>query len=311
MKKHLLTTVALVALAAGPALAADLPVKAPAPERCCGDGWTGVTFGAAFGFGSTDLKARFTQNSTSTSQTSTFDPAGALVQTTTQTGTGNFTAAGSGRGNGALADLILGYSKLIAPQWVAGIQFEGTIANLNFHAAAPSTNATTLTTTTVNAAGAVTSSFTQTALSTSQSELSANMRWSAAAMARLGWLMTQSTLLYGTAGVTYAGFGDGNDFNNFRTWGWSAGAGVEHKLASVCSICTPWSIRLEYRFTDFQAGSTVDPFNNTGATTNVNRNAAGAITSTTTQTTAQVGQTAYRYEPQMHAARVAVVYTFN
>ena len=311
MKKHLLTTVAFVALAAGPALSADLPVKAPAPERCCGDGWTGYTFGAAFGFGSTDLKARFNQNSTFTAVTTNFDRAGALVQTSTQTQNSTQTGSGSGRGNGALADLILGYSKLIAPQWVAGIQFEGTIANLNFHAAAPSTGASTTTVTTTNAAGAVTSTTVQNSTSTSQNELSANMRWSASAMARLGWLMTQSTLLYGTAGVTYAGFGDGNDFNNFRTWGWSAGAGVEHKLASVCSICTPWSIRLEYRFTDFQAGSTVDPFNTTGALTSVNRNAAGAITSTTTQTTAQVGQTAYRYEPQMHAARVAVVYTFN
>src|SRR6266496_3966976 len=48
MKKLLLGSIALATVAAGPAMAADMPVKAPAPVVSYYD-WTGVYIGASIG----------------------------------------------------------------------------------------------------------------------------------------------------------------------------------------------------------------------------------------------------------------------
>jgi hypothetical protein len=62
------------------------------------------------------------------------------------------------------------------------------------------------------------------------------MHWAAAAMARLGWLVTPSTLLYGTGGVTYAGFGDGFNSDTFRAWGCRLGQ-VWSKSSAPIGAC--------------------------------------------------------------------------
>jgi opacity protein-like surface antigen len=60
---------------------------------------------------------------------------------------------------------------------------------------------------TISTSGAISSSIISNSISSA--EFAVKMHWATAAMARLGWLVTPSTLLYGTGGVTYAGFGDG------------------------------------------------------------------------------------------------------
>jgi opacity protein-like surface antigen len=137
------------------------------------------------------------------------------------------------------------------------------------------------------------------------------MQWATAAIARLGWLVTPSTLLYGTGGVTYAGFGSvGFNSDTFRAWGWSAGAGVEQKFGPN------WSVRVEYRFTDFQArtatfsvssSSTSPPSN--GSVSGPTAFGSGPLS--TTSTTTNASSFATRYEPQMHTVRLGIIYAFN
>jgi outer membrane immunogenic protein len=141
--------------------------------------------------------------------------------------------------------------------------------------------------------------------STNTTEFAVKMHWATAAIARLGWLVTPTTLFYGTGGVTYAGFGDGFNSDTFRAWGWSAGGGVEQKLGSN------WSVRVEYRFTDFQERTLTTAGSNSSTNSSVNRHALGAVTGTTVSTGTNASQSAIRYDPQMHTVRLGVVYTFN
>lgn len=68
--------------------------------------------------------------------------------------------------------------------------------------------------------------------------------------ARLGVLLTSRTLLYATGGVAFGHVKTTGDItldpnlNGWRT-GWTVGAGVEYALD------TNWSVRAEYRYTDY------------------------------------------------------------
>jgi outer membrane immunogenic protein len=145
--------------------------------------------------------------------------------------------------------------------------------------------------------------------SISSAEFAVKMHWATAAIARLGWLVTPSTLLYGTGGATYAGFGDGFNGDTFRAWGWSAGAGVEQKFG------TNWSVRVEYRFTDFQARTATSSF----SSSSTSPPSSGIFTdnplppsfSSSSSSFSSSGQTATRYEPQMHTVRLGIIYAFN
>ena len=72
--------------------------------------------------------------------------------------------------------------------------------------------------------------------------------------ARLGYAFGPA-LIYATGGVAAASFktsktnldypGDGTQSGTSTRFGWTLGAGVEYKLSSA------WSLRTEYRYTDF------------------------------------------------------------
>ncbi len=68
---------------------------------------------------------------------------------------------------------------------------------------------------------------------------------------RLGFLVTPSTLLYGTGGFTQASF-DVGDFGSHTFNGYFVGAGVETVLREN------WSLRLEYRYSDFGSENIID-----------------------------------------------------
>jgi outer membrane immunogenic protein len=100
--------------------------------------------------------------------------------------------------------------------------------------------------------------------------ISPNFSWSA--MARLGWLATQSTLLYAVGGYTgesvtssataFAG-GTGATFStNTMLSGWTVGPGIEARIADG------WSSKLEYRYSEYGTqtvvpGITVQPSTHT------------------------------------------------
>ena len=75
---------------------------------------------------------------------------------------------------------------------------------------------------------------------------SARINWDGSVRGRLG-VDLDGILPYAEAGVAFANVTDSNvdgDFSNTHT-GWTAGAGVEFKVAD------PLSLNLEYRYTDY------------------------------------------------------------
>src|SRR5580700_2679220 len=115
MKKIMLGVVALVAIGAGPALAADLPArtytKAPVvvPEPVYN--WTGFYIGAngGYGWGSSNWF---------------FSPAGTSVSNST---------------SGGLAGGQIGYNWQVAPNWVVGLEADGDWANIKGSTSCPNT----------------------------------------------------------------------------------------------------------------------------------------------------------------------------
>jgi outer membrane immunogenic protein len=136
--------------------------------------------------------------------------------------------AGTDTNSGAVTDLFIGLNSQIRPRLVGGVQLEGSLAALNFDSDGKYT-------------------FRTDAPISYDPEVEA--QWMASALARVGWLIRPNTMLYGLAGWTFAHFdvggGDFVNINQFDANGPSVGVGIERKLDS------DWSIRAEYRFTDF------------------------------------------------------------
>ena len=82
------------------------------------------------------------------------------------------------------------------------------------------------------------------------------------ALARAGWLVDPTTMLYALAGYTGAQFSYENLTDNsffelkdqFWANGVTVGGGLEEKLAQN------WSVRFEYRYTDFMASNVSNDF---------------------------------------------------
>ncbi len=103
-----------------------------------------------------------------------------------------------------------------------------------------------------------------------------SLPWFGTVRGRVGYLFTPTFLVYGTAGFAY-GQVDAWGFNNTRT-GWTAGGGVEWMFAPN------WSAKLEYLYADLSGGGVTGGFSwNYG----------------------------YNFHPQINIARVGVNYHFN
>jgi outer membrane immunogenic protein len=117
MKKLFLGSVALAALVAGPAIAADLPSKAAPPPPAPVFSWTGVYFGVNGGYGW---------------QSQTTDPVQLFTNDTTPVNLGDATAASRGtigdiRAAGGFGGFQVGYNYQFAPYLLVGIEtdFQG------------------------------------------------------------------------------------------------------------------------------------------------------------------------------------------
>jgi opacity protein-like surface antigen len=230
LKQHLLASAAVAAMiAAGPALAADLPLKAPPPAVAAWS-WSGFYVGGHGGYGwghdsFTDLNDPFFTGKFPGFAATGFDPKGFL----------------GGLHAGA--------------NWQTGKIVAGLEADLSFTDIKGSSSNTP--TTTVGLFGITNSG---TAANSGAFDLLGSGR------ARLGYLVTPGILLYGTGGLAWTRFVQNTsltstNFNPFAppasgqflststpTWqfGWVAGLGVEARL-----LDTNWLARLEYLHYDF------------------------------------------------------------
>ena len=234
MKLTLKTLSSMAALAVGMGLglaqAADLPTRkaAPAPVVVAAPSWTGFYLGAEAGL----------DWNTSGWNTTGLGP-GFVVDNTAST---NFTQFGGRVG------LYGGYNWQFSPTAVAGV--EANIAGDFLRSKSQTGIPGTLT----NFAGAVTDR-----VSSGGSNFDASLR------ARLGYLVTPSTMIYGTGGIAFANPKYSiNCPSGATSWcavaesgssspvqvGWTLGAGVETQ------VWRNWLARLEYRYSGFGGKNT-------------------------------------------------------
>ncbi|WP_315780745.1 MULTISPECIES: outer membrane protein [unclassified Bradyrhizobium] len=223
-------------LLAGSALAADLPVKAPAPVAA--PTWTGLYAGVSVG-------ARWADHDWRTSDVSPNFGPGVFVPTAGTSGAMDSAAARIGG--------YLGVNWQFAPSWVAGIEGDfGWADNKKSASPLPGTAGLFFGGPMVGLpAGSVKDT------------------WDGSVRARLGYLVTPSTLLYGSGGVAWQrvelnascavvpgnSFCFGNPHNEtFASTrvGWTVGGGVEHMIGGH------WLLRADYRYADF--GTWTQPF---------------------------------------------------
>jgi outer membrane immunogenic protein len=244
MKKLILVSAAVSALAATPVFAADLPVRArPAPPVAVAPAydWTGFYVGASLGGRWSDV--------TWTTTSPSFP--GSLIGNSANLDSSTVRAGG-----------YVGYNWQFAPNWLVGI--EGDIAwgdsdkslagfpGLCFAAGCGNFDT-----------------------------IKVRERWDASLRGRLGFLATPTFLIYATGGAawqdtevsanclgtainaSYCAIAVGNSVSTTKS-GWTVGGGVETIL------WTNWLARLEYRFADYGTiGFALPPAPVVGFTSNV------------------------------------------
>ena len=236
MKKLALAGLALVSMASAPALAADLPVKAP-PRIMAVDNWTGfyigVNGGYSWGRASTDLTATQSTIGTITRTTT----GGTVLDVTTVPGPTTATALSDrARMDGGLFGGQIGYNAKLN-SWILGIEadFQGTGqrggSSFCLTAACP------LGSTVIN------SDF--------------HLRWFGTLRGRAGLLADPNLLLYVTGGLAVGEIGAdysasitgtpgflGTSSAKTTRAGFVVGGGAEYRISER------WSFKLEYLYMD-------------------------------------------------------------
>jgi outer membrane immunogenic protein len=204
--------------------------------------WSGVYTGLAFG--GAWASAKIASQETYTSMFPTNAPPFQTNGTSTSA-----TSRGSD-GYGAVFDGFVGVNAELMPRFVIGMQLEGTVSDVNFSSSG------TRNLTYFNAAGPTG----QTAAGPFRPNVQA--RWMASALMRVGVLADSDTLLYAIGGWTGAQFEYGDLTDNpffepkdtFWANGGSAGVGIERRFGAS------WSLRTEYRYTQFQNRNIANDF---------------------------------------------------
>ena len=222
--------------------ARDSFALAPEP-RDLDRGWSGAYFGASAGGVSSRSRV------TATEQYSSIFTGNAFPNNIT--GANMTDVSGPGHRGGGAVDLFAGWNFLVRDAFLVGGQIEATVSDVSF-----------------NSAGSRTYNYFDGAGPTGQTAIEdyrpqVSSRWMTSALLRAGYLVDNQTLLYGIGGWTLARFEARNLADNsffqleesFLASGWTAGAGIERKLDSH------WSVRGEYRYTNFGSHNLNGQFN--------------------------------------------------
>lgn len=254
-------------------------------------GWTGLYVGAAGGGGWMHGNEALGETSNVSSVFST--PTTTDVDTSTGTETGSLT----GRNPGAMASLFVGYNYMLSNNWLIGGQLEGTLANtrvgLNGSGSTTSTS-TSVTTPPGGAAGTSTSTTTGTFSGLPDT---LDNRWSLSVLARAGFLVDPSDVVYLIGGYTYGRFEA--ELTGFGMHGGTIGVGWERQIISG------WNLRAEYRYTRFgsETVNLVESSTSTASTT-------GAVpASTTLASTTSVAS--HFSDVDMHSVWLGVSHSFG
>jgi outer membrane immunogenic protein len=286
MKKLLLAGIAFAALVAGPATAADLarpvhrrPVVVAAPVYTWTGFYVGGNVGGSWGNARTDIAGSGTTVTFPGRSFAFTNPPAAFADSQTQ------------RLNGVIGGGQVGYNYQFSPRWVLG--FEADIQGSGERGS--NTFADPLTGTVCGGvsppACTVTAPFNAAAVTSYEAKIG----WFGTVRGRLGFLISDQVLLYGTGGLAYghvelsgntnvngsidlilstAPFAPGaTAFSESKTnTGFVVGGGIEGK----CSYWLPtgWTWKLEYLYADLGSVDFTGPFPAANPTGN-----AGAFTS--------------------------------
>jgi outer membrane immunogenic protein len=248
MKRLILGAAAALLLSAGPVAADGLPSKGrvAAPAAAAGPNWNGFYVGAGIGAGAAviDYKDSFTEYHDSNPARESYNYSPDYYV---------YESSGIG-GEGIFGTVVLGYDREIRPGWVLG-----TFVDYDFGS-------------TIRAK----ETYEEKGFGDDyRNHIKLNNAWSVGA--RLGYLSSPSTLLYLTGGYTQADFNiSGIGTETFD--GYFGGAGIETFLRPN------WTLKLEYRFTQFNEESF--SYYNHGFGTEA-------------------------FEPSMHSARLVLSYKFG
>jgi outer membrane immunogenic protein len=284
------------AYAAVPALPAVLPLQ---PTT-----WTGFYFGSYFGLAR--LNATEAVSSTSVlSSASTFDfgPNGSFGS---NTGTGNFYSQGSAGGShtGGTGSLSIGWQSKLSPNFVAGVQVDGGLSNIQARLSGNAINTSFSTgsfVSTTRCPACVppnpTSSSTSSSFSSGMTSINDTLanRWFVSALAKGGLLVSPNSLVYALGGWSYANFEAPSVQTSFGTNGLVVGAGIERRISPA------WSLKAEYRYTKFQNTTVSLP---SGSVNN-------GTSSTDRSTTSSFAETATRFSIDTHTALVGIARNFD
>jgi opacity protein-like surface antigen len=270
MPRPLLVSLANSGVEPAPMMLAATTQPARLPEE---NGWSGLYWGASFGYGSAFSKSKYQnvgrrryQSTSADSSTDVQDDGSTEMRFDTYKSVEEFVtnaaSDGTDRREGALADLYLGASTHLTPRIVVGAQVEGTLSEMTFGSTINRHDTTRKrkSTDTSFSSGddfnyqskdSSRSSGKSTDIYPDPTEL--QLDWMVSVIGRAGVLATRTTFLYGLAGWSYGHFDVeempydfGHDkIQDFHANGPTVGGGIEQKLSSK------WSLRAEYRYTDF------------------------------------------------------------
>jgi opacity protein-like surface antigen len=197
--------------------------------------WEGPYAGVSDGTALLRVKTSTVSNPPVNTRVTTFSNGAVSTDTSVASDVSN----GGGHNTGALSDVFLGYNFRLRGNVIAGVQVEGTLAEVETQINPVEVDRTTATT--VRTPGGATS--TSVDLFTSTSIASLAERWAVSALGRLGVLIDPQNLVYGIGGYTRGGFEWGS--RTFGLNGATVGAGWEHEIAPT------WTLKAEYRYTAF------------------------------------------------------------
>ena len=248
--KKLATAIAAIALIGTPALAADMAVKAPPPVAAAVYSWTGWYVGGNIGYSWGDAHTDLTGNGTTTTTVSPPTPALSVPFA--------FAHSDTARLNGVIGGAQLGYNYQFSPNWVLGFEadFRGSGQRGSSTFTDPFSTAFCFI-----FVGAVCemapNNGLATAPGTAMTSYQAEIDWFGTVRARLGYLMTDQVLIYGTGGLAYGRVSVSGSTNVFATpspsslplvsqavgfgasktnVGFSVGGGIEGKLRQLGDV---------------------------------------------------------------------------
>jgi outer membrane immunogenic protein len=264
-------SIALLALVTAPAMAADLPLKAPPPPVYS---WTGLYVGGNVGYGWGNARTDIAGSGTAFSFAG-IAPGFAGFPTSVGVADSNTT-----RPNSFIAGFQLGYNYQFSPAWVAG--FEADIQRSGHRGSSMFADPFSATIC-ADFAPPTTCTATAQANGVAITTHEATIGWFGTVRGRLGALITDQLLVYGTGGLAYGQanlsstinigglattplnigvtfpFATGTLFSESKTrLGFAVGGGIEGK--GLGWLPAGWTWRLEYLHVDLGSFDAVGPF---------------------------------------------------